>query len=156
MPRLIKSIGDKPVAHPAFRDLSVDPAHLDIVRAAMADVVTSGTAARTAQLDLGSVMMAGKTGTAQSHTITGGSRATLHLDWARRDHAWFVAFAPADAPKYAMSVIVQHGGWGASAAAPKAREIMRLALIKDPDIRKRITGPVRDTFDPQATVAGPA
>lgn len=153
MPRLIRSIGNEPVDHPAFRDLSVDPAHLNIVRAAMADVVTSGTAARTAQLDLGPIVMAGKTGTAQAHTITGGSRATLHLDWERRDHAWFVAFAPADAPKYAMSVIVQHGGWGASAAAPKAREIMRLALIKDPDIRRRITGPVKDTFDPNAVKA---
>jgi len=85
-------------------------------------------------------MMAGKTGTAQSHTIKSGSRATLHLEWEKRDHAWFVAFAPADAPKYAMSVIVQHGGWGSSSAAPKAREIMRMALLKDPEIQKRIIG----------------
>ncbi|MEI9902547.1 MAG: penicillin-binding transpeptidase domain-containing protein [Asticcacaulis sp.] len=65
------------------------------------------------RLNLGPIQMAGKTGTAQSHTITGGSRATLHMDWEQRDHAWFVAFAPADKPKYAMSVIVQHGGLGA-------------------------------------------
>ena len=71
-----------------------------------------------------------------------GSRATLHLDWALRDHAWFVAFAPYDDPRYALSVLVEHGGWGASAAAPRAREIMRVALLKDPEIRARIEKPL--------------
>ncbi|MGA9657510.1 MAG: penicillin-binding protein 2 [Asticcacaulis sp.] len=155
-PRLIKSVGGKPYQDKPFEDMSADPAHVAFVRQAMADVVTSGTAARTAKLDLGPIMMAGKTGTAQSHTITSGSRATLHLDWARRDHAWFVAFAPADAPKYALSVIVQHGGWGSSSAAPKAREIMRMALLKDPDIQKRMVEPVKDTFDPAALKAAEA
>lgn len=149
MPKLVKSIGGKDVAYPEFENLPANFANVDFVRAAMADVVAAsgGTAARAGQLNLGPIMMAGKTGTAQAHTITGGSRATLHLDWEKRDHAWFVAFAPADNPKYAMSVIVQHGGWGASAAVPKARELMRLALIKDPEIQKRIVGPVTDTFN---------
>ena len=137
-PRLIKSIGGKPYKTGEFADLAADPAHIAFVRTAMADVVTSGTAARSGKLDLGPIVMAGKTGTAQAHTITSGSRATLHLGWEKRDHAWFVAFAPADAPRYALSVIVQHGGWGASSAAPKAREIMRLALLKDPVIQQRI------------------
>jgi penicillin-binding protein 2 len=140
LPRLVKSVGGKPYKETEFEDLAADPNHIAFVRAAMADVVTSGTAAGFAKLDLGPIMMAGKTGTAQSHTIKSGSRATLHLEWEKRDHAWFVAFAPADAPKYAMSVIVQHGGWGASSAAPKAREIMRMALLKDPEIQKRIIG----------------
>ncbi|ESQ87523.1 hypothetical protein ABAC460_19540 [Asticcacaulis sp. AC460] len=156
MPHLIKAIGGKAVNYPEFADLSVAPSHIDMVRAAMADVVTSGTAARSGKLDLGPIVMAGKTGTAQSHTYKDGARATLHLDWERRDHAWFIAFAPADKPKYAMSVIVQHGGWGASSAAPKAREIMRLALIKDPEVRQRIVGPVKDTFDPAALKAAEA
>ena len=160
MPRLIKSIGGKPYQETEFEDLPVDPAHIAFVRAAMADVVTSGTAARSGKLDLGPIMMAGKTGTAQAHTYAaGGSRATLHLGWEKRDHAWFVAFAPADAPKYAMSVIVQHGGWGASSAAPKAREIMRMALLKDPEIQKRIVAvnpadlvdkPISDVPDPDS------
>jgi penicillin-binding protein 2 len=59
-----------------------------------------------------------------------------------RDHAWFIAFAPYDDPRYAMSVLVEHGGFGAEAAAPKAREIMRVALLKDPEIRARITQPL--------------
>jgi penicillin-binding protein 2 len=142
MPRLIKSIGGKELPRGNdVPDLPVDPQHVAFVRKAMADVVTSGTAARTGQLGLGPVMMAGKTGTAQAHTYTAG-RATLHLDWAMRDHAWFVAFAPVDDPRYAMSVLVEHGGWGASAAAPRAREIMRVALLKDPEVRARIEHPL--------------
>ena len=59
-----------------------------------------------------------------------------------RDHAWFIAFAPTDDPRYAMSVLVEHGGFGAEAAAPKAREIMRVALLKDPEVRARIVQPL--------------
>ena len=142
MPRLIKSVGGK--EYPRGSDvpnIEVNPAHLAFVRQAMADVVTSGTAASTGQLGLGSVMMAGKTGTAQAHTYKGG-RGTLHMDWAQRDHAWFIAFAPVDEPRYAMSVLVEHGGWGASAAAPRAREIMKVALLKDPQVRARIETPL--------------
>ncbi len=142
MPRLVKSIGGKELPRGSdVPDIPVDPAHLAFVRAAMADVVTSGTAAATAQLGLGPIMMAGKTGTAQAHTYKGG-RATLHMGWAQRDHAWFIAFAPVDEPRYAMAVLVEHGGWGASAAAPRAREIMKVALLKDPEIRARIVTPL--------------
>ena len=82
----------------------------------------SGTAAGgAANLDLGPIMMAGKTGTAQAHGYAGGVGAHgAQGAWADRDHAWFIAFAPADDPRYAMSVLVEHGGFGAEAAAPKA------------------------------------
>jgi penicillin-binding protein 2 len=138
-PRLIKAIGgiEQP-SGAAVEDLPCNREHIDFVRKAMADVVSGGTAALTAQLGLGPIQMAGKTGTAQARSYGAGSRATLHLDWAMRDHAWFVAFAPYDDPRYAISVLVEHGGWGATAAAPKAREIMRVALLKDPEIRARI------------------
>jgi penicillin-binding protein 2 len=59
-----------------------------------------------------------------------------------RDHAWFISFAPADDPRYAMSVLTEHGGFGAEASAPKAREIMRVALLKDPEVRARIEQPL--------------
>ena len=62
--------------------------------------------------------------------------------WDQRDHAWFIAFAPADDPRYAMAVLTEHGGFGASASAPKAREIMRVALLKDPEVRARIEQPL--------------
>ena len=146
MPRLIRSIGgvEQP-AGSAVPDLPFPADHLNIIRDAMAAVVTGGTAASSGRLDLGPIMMAGKTGTAQSRNYGSGSRATLHLDWVFRDHAWFVAFAPFDDPRYACSVIVEHGGWGASAAAPKAREIMRVALMKDPEVRERIRNPASFT-----------
>jgi len=142
-PRLIDSIGGvKQPSGARAPELSASREHVEFVRNAMADVTRSGTAARTGQLGLGPVQMAGKTGTAQSHSYGSGSRATLHLDWKWRDHAWFVAFAPYDNPRYALSVLVEHGGWGASAAAPRAREIMRVALLKDPEIRARIETPM--------------
>jgi penicillin-binding protein 2 len=140
MPRLIYSVGG--VVQPsgaAVPDLAVNPDHLAFVRQAMADVVKSGTAAATAKLGLDPIVMAGKTGTAQAHTgkTAHGARGA----WALRDHAWFVAFAPADDPRYAVSVMVEHGGFGSDAAAPKAREIMRVALLKDPEMRARIIHP---------------
>ncbi|WP_443748255.1 penicillin-binding protein 2 [Asticcacaulis solisilvae] len=141
-PILVKSIdGVDQVSKVVPEDLPFNEQHIAFVHAAMADVVNSGTARGAADLGLGPVKMAGKTGTAQSVGAGGGRTAHGAVgQWDRRDHAWFVAFAPADDPKYAMAVIVQHGGFGAAAAAPKAREIMRTALLKDPDIQKRIVG----------------
>ncbi|MGL1664114.1 penicillin-binding transpeptidase domain-containing protein, partial [Vibrio parahaemolyticus] len=76
---------------------------------------------------------------------------------ALRDNAWFICFAPYDDPRYAMAVLVEHGGFGASAAAPKAREIMRVALLKDPEVRARIEQPLpMPRIDPNATVEGAA
>ena len=49
------------------------------------------------------------------------------LPWERRDHALFVGYAPLDAPKYAVSVVVEHGGGGSAAAAPVARDILLFA-----------------------------
>lgn len=144
LPRLIKSIGG--VEQPsgaAVPDLPFSKTNIDFVRAAMAAVVTSGTAAGVADLGLGPVKMAGKTGTAQAHTYAGGhGQHGATGAWIGRDHAWFIAFAPYDDPRYAMSVLVEHGGFGAEAAAPKAREIMRVALLKDPEVRARIVKPL--------------
>jgi penicillin-binding protein 2 len=109
----------------------------------MAAVTTTGTASRVADLGLGPIKMAGKTGTAQAYSYRGGRGAHGAVgDWKLRDHAWFVAFAPYDDPRYALSVLVEHGGFGAQAAAPRAREIMRVALLKDPELRSRIELPL--------------
>jgi penicillin-binding protein 2 len=147
MPRLVKSIGGvDQIANQKIDDLPFNPAHMDFVKTAMQAVVTDprGTAGH-AKLGLGPINMAGKTGTAQPHGYGGGiGQHGTTGQWKNRDHAWFIAFAPADAPKYAVAVIVEHGGFGASAAAPKAIEIMRVALLKDPEIRKRIVGPITD------------
>jgi len=157
-PRLIKSVGGRELpSGAAVPDLPFAPEHLTFVREAMAEVTASGTAAAVSDLGLGPIKMAGKTGTAQAHSYGSGSRATLHLDWEKRDHAWFICFAPYDDPRYACSVLVQHGGWGASAAAPRAREVMRVALLKDPDVVKRVQQPLpMPRIDPAAPAEGRA
>jgi len=158
-PRLIHSIGG--VLQPSgaqAEDLPFKPEHIDFVRAAMAAVTETGTAAAVGQLGLGPIKMAGKTGTAQSHNYGAGQgQHGARGDWSTRDHAWFIAFAPYDDPRYAMSVLVEHGGFGAEAAAPKAREIMRVALLKDPEVRARIeqVTPMPD-LPPDATAEGAA
>jgi penicillin-binding protein 2 len=73
---------------------------------------------------------AGKTGTAQVFTIKQNvsTRAKI-TDERKRDHAWFIAYAPADDPKIAISVLVENAGFGASAAAPIARKVLDAYLL---------------------------
>ena len=146
-PRLVRSVGgvDRP-SGAAAPDLPFSKEHLDIVRGGMAAVANdvSGTAYRASQLGLGDIQMAGKTGTAQSRDYRDGeSRGPRNADWKRRDHALFVAFAPHDAPRYAIALIIQHApSGGAADAAPRAREIMKTVLLKDPEMRARIERPL--------------
>lgn len=146
VPRLIKSIGDEErPAGSEVPDLPFSPEHLAYVRGGMAAVANDvrGTAYRNSQLGLGDVQMAGKTGTAQVRSYDKGvSRDSKDVRWRLKDHNLFVAFAPYDDPRYAVSVIIEHGGLGgATAGAPRAREVMRVALLKDPEIRARIERP---------------
>lgn len=95
-----------------------------------------GTALRSGDLGLGGPRLAGKTGTSQVRRISAAERASGILkgdNIARRlrDHALFVAYAPHDDPKYAISVVVEHGEGGSKAAAPVARDIMAEALRID-------------------------
>jgi penicillin-binding protein 2 len=155
-PRLVESIGG--VEQPrgsTFGDLPVKPEHLHFVREAMKAVTTVGTAAAVADMGLGDIKMAGKTGTAQAMNYGGGKGAHGAVgEWRLRDHAWFVAYAPYDNPRFAMSVLVEHGGFGAQAAAPRAREIMRVALLKDPEVRARIEKPLPMPQIPQDAELG--
>ena len=163
-PRLIKSVGgvEQP-AGSAVEDLPFAKEHIDFVRNAMAAVTGAGdkiafaTAAAVADLGLGPVKMAGKTGTAQSRGYAGGTGAHgAEGAWLLRDHAWFIAFAPYDDPRYACSVLVEHGGFGATAAAPIAREMMRVALLKDPEVRSRIVNPTAPPPIPDTLAEGRA
>jgi penicillin-binding protein 2 len=101
--------------------LDVDPEHLDYVLKAMTSVVNDHGTAVSSKLLLDGVQMAGKTGTAQVFRL--GERGH-QSNWALRDHALFIAFAPADKPRYALGCIIEHGGFGASAAAPIVRDTM--------------------------------
>ncbi len=143
-PRLIRSVGGRELPSGAEApDLPFDPEHIAYVRAGMAAVTEAGgTGYRASQLGLGDVLMAGKTGTAQVFSYKAGMARGKGGAWRLRDHGLFVAFAPIDEPRYALSVIVQHGMGGSTAAAPRAREIMRVALLKDPEIRARIEKPL--------------
>jgi len=137
-PRLVRSIDG--VTQPSQSDASMglNENALRRVRAAM-DAVSNhnrGTAFRS-RIDETSMRLAGKTGTSQVRRITPEERAagiTLNEDlpWERRDHALFVAFAPVDDPKYAIAVVVEHGGGGSTAAAPIARDILLQALYDGP------------------------
>ncbi|MFC7379932.1 penicillin-binding protein 2 [Brevundimonas sp. GCM10030266] len=140
MPRLVKSIGGVEQSAPPFADLSYEPDMLKVLREGMEAVTdVGGTGFRNSQLGLGAVRMAGKTGTAQPMNYGAGSRKGAGRPWASKDHNLFIAYAPIDNPRYAVSVIVQHGGMGGgTAGAPRAREVMRVALLKDPEIRQRI------------------
>jgi penicillin-binding protein 2 len=146
-PRLIKSVGG--VEQPsgaAVPDLPFSAEHLAYVRGGMAAVANdvTGTAYRNSQLGLGDIQMAGKTGTAQVRSFDKvASRKSDNVRWRLKDHNLFVAFAPYDDPRYAVSVIIEHGGMGGgTAGAPRAREVMRVALLKDPEIRARIEKPM--------------
>ncbi len=141
MPRLIKSIGGvEQTPGGAFEDLPFDADLVKVMRDGMEAVTEAGgTGFRNSQLGLGPVRMAGKTGTAQARNYGSGSRRGAGRPWQEKDHNLFIAYAPVDNPRYAVSVIVQHGGLGGgTAGAPRAREVMRVALLKDPEIRARI------------------
>jgi penicillin-binding protein 2 len=122
---------------PEAPPLPVTPEHLEFVRAAMKDVVNRAGTAGIAKLPVEGVLLAGKTGTAQVRRISmaernsGGVRSNESLAWKMRDHSLFVGFAPADKPRYACAVIVEHGGWGASVAAPACRDVLTYLFDKD-------------------------
>ena len=84
------------------------------------------------------IKMSGKTGTTQVRRITlkeraAGIKKDEDLPWKYRNHAWFMAYAPHDKPKYAIAVIVEHGSSGSGVAAPIASKILEAAI--DLDIR---------------------
>ena len=116
----------------------LDPEIMQRMKAGMFGVTSEpgGTARSSGDLGLGGPRLAGKTGTAQVRRITteernSGVRKGASLDRKLRDHALFVAYAPADDPKYAISVVVEHGEGGSRAAAPVARDILAYALRTD-------------------------
>jgi penicillin-binding protein 2 len=101
--------------------LPFTPEQLAVTRDGMFRVVNGSGTGAGSRLQVPGVTMSGKTGTAQVRKLLsrGGGGA-----WKGRDHSWFICFAPSEAPRYAMAVVVEHGGFGASAAAPIAKDVM--------------------------------
>lgn len=145
-PWITRSLGAETFSPPEAPPIDIDPKHLAIVQGGM-DAVTNeggGTAWRS-RLDNPDWRLAGKTGTSQVRRITKEERArgvikNEDLPWHRRDHALFVAYAPYEDPRYAISVVVEHGGSGSKAAGPRAREIMKAVMAKDP-ARMKVVDP---------------
>ncbi|MEM9015301.1 MAG: penicillin-binding protein 2 [Pseudomonadota bacterium] len=136
-PRLVRAVGDlvSPAQDAPLIDINQE--QLKIVREGMNAVTNEyGTAARS-RLEDPEWQLAGKTGTSQVYAITAEDRAKglakpEDLPWSRRDHALFVCYMPYENPRYACSVIVEHGIGGSRAAGPKAREIMKAVAAKNP------------------------
>ncbi|MFO7919741.1 penicillin-binding protein 2 [Rhodobacteraceae bacterium W635] len=129
-PHLVRTVNGIDQRPAQDEDLGIDPDHLAVIREAMWNVtnVRRGTAYSSRTVEEG-FEIAGKTGTSQVRSITSEERAAgvtrnEDLPWERRDHALFVGYAPAEAPRYAVSVVVEHGGGGSTVAAPIARDLL--------------------------------
>jgi penicillin-binding protein 2 len=104
------------------------PEQWDVVMEGMRATVTRGTARGIQSKDYS---IAGKTGTAQAYSVKAGQRLDRKVEERLQDHSWFIAFAPAEDPTIALAVLVEHGGFGASGAAPIARKIMDAILLPE-------------------------
>jgi penicillin-binding protein 2 len=117
------------ITMPAEVDMQLNPEHLDLVKRAMMAVTQPGGTAVAASLGA-SYHIAGKTGTAQVVGMKQGEKYDASkLDERHRDHAWFIAFAPAEQPKIALVVLAENGGHGGGTAAPIARKVMDYYLL---------------------------
>ncbi|HTO06678.1 MAG TPA: penicillin-binding protein 2 [Myxococcota bacterium] len=129
--RIVKEIEPEVIG-----ELAISPQTLATVRAGLVGVVQEphGTGAVMKNLP-GGVIAGGKTGTAQVVGLPAGARPDEEdVEHEDRDHAWFVTFVPADSPRLVVSVLVEHGGHGGSAAAPIARDVVTRFLEGEADL----------------------
>jgi len=144
VPRLFAD--DPSVVAPA---LDIPEAHLAVVRKGMDNAVNGvGGTGHASHLQVEGLTMAGKTGSAQVRRISTADRKagranTKFQPWKYRDHGLFVAFAPVDAPRYAISVVIEHGSHGAAAAAI-ARDVM--TFLFEPERALATLAPLEAAF----------
>jgi penicillin-binding protein 2 len=132
-PHVVKSVENvatgevRPIPPEVTHTLNVKADQLAVIKAALAGVPKEGT---SAQAFVGAkYVSSGKTGTAQLYSLKGEKYVAGHVDERLRDHAWYIAYAPADHPKIAVAVLVENGGFGAQAAAPIARAVFDYYLL---------------------------
>jgi penicillin-binding protein 2 len=114
-------------AEPA-ENLGYKPENIAVVRKALVGVTQEGTSARV--FAGAGYLSGGKTGTAQAVTIGQKDKYnSAKMEEYQRDHAVYMAFAPADDPQIALAVIVENAGWGAGVAAPIARRVFDYVLL---------------------------
>jgi penicillin-binding protein 2 len=132
-PHLVKFITDTKSGNRTLieskptRTLDLKPEHIEVIKNAMVGVNKEGTGARA--FAGAEYVSAGKTGTAQVYSLKGAEYKAGTVKKELRDHALFIAFAPADAPTIALAVLVENGGFGAQAAAPIARQVLDYYLL---------------------------
>jgi penicillin-binding protein 2 len=150
-PQLVRTINGVDQRQRDFEDMAISADHLAVIRQGMWNVTNfrRGTAFGARSIEEGHEI-AGKTGTSQVRNITVAERESgvtrnEDLPWERRDHALFVGYAPADNPRYAVSVVVEHGGGGSAVAAPIARDILLRAMYGEvPPLEAYPVGQRRD------------
>jgi penicillin-binding protein 2 len=133
-PHLVREVLDvetkasTPVAKEPIGQLPLLPENLEVIKKGMIGVNIEGTSATSfvgAQY-----VSAGKTGTAQVFTVKQNEKYNAStIDERMRDHALFVAFAPADDPKVALAMVVENAGFGAQNAAPIARRVFDFVIM---------------------------
>jgi penicillin-binding protein 2 len=139
-PRLVSSIteGSDVTPMPVFKrkEFQLAPRTVAFIKDALSGVVNeprgTGSKARIEGLTV-----AGKTGTAQVISAKAATAVKNPDDWD--DHAWFVAFAPAEDPKIVVSVLIEHGGHGGSTAAPIAKKVIE-AFYNSPGTAPPVVG----------------
>jgi penicillin-binding protein 2 len=131
-PHLVKSIENVRTGQTRELDkgethsVHIKPEHWEVVRNAMVGVNKEGTSARA--FAGAPYVAAGKTGTAQTYSLKGEKYDAKKVGDRLKDHAWYIAYAPADKPQIALAVLVENGGFGAAAAAPIARQVFDYVL----------------------------
>jgi len=146
-PHLVKSVQNlktgevSEIVREPDAQLSIKPEHLAFIKKALMGVPREGTSA--AAFRDTKYVSAGKTGTAQVYSLKGEKYSEHKVDERMRDHAWYIAYAPADAPRIALAVLVENGGFGAQAAAPVARAVLDYYLTGETksSIAPTVTGP---------------
>jgi penicillin-binding protein 2 len=132
-PHLVKYItdsrtGERTMVEPEpLRVLPWKRHNVEVIKRAMVGVNTHGTGARA--FAGAGYTSAGKTGTSQVFSLKGAEYKESRVKKELRDHALFIAFAPADEPKIALAVLVENGGFGAQSAAPIARMVFDYYLL---------------------------
>jgi penicillin-binding protein 2 len=150
-PHLVKNIADlktgeaRAVAPQPTHTIAAKAEHIAIIKNALVGVNKEGTSAR-AFAGAGYVA-GGKTGTAQVYSLKGEKYHAHKIDERLRDHAWFIAYAPADKPRIALAVLVENGGFGAQAAAPIARQVIDYFLLGKSNAVPALSAPLRDAED---------
>ncbi len=153
-PHIVRNVvetgsGERRLIEPEpLRKIPLKPAHVAAVRKAMVDVNVAGTGKRAFQD--AAYVAGGKTGTAQVYSLRGQRYVEGRVRERLRDHSWFVAYAPAEAPRIALAVLVENGGFGSQSAAPIARQVMDYYLLG-----RRPGEPAAEDIDADESLPGP-